>query len=392
MDISFYFRPVPGHFTEDLDKENYSMMWRKMDIFSEDKPFPDIDSKYDIALLGVTEERNATGNKGCAEAPDHVRPWLYKLIAPAGKFRIADLGNIRSGNRPEDTYFALRDAAGELLRRGTIPFIIGGSQDLSFANYLAYQSLGKIINIAVVDNRFDLGRDEKTLRSDTYLSPIITYQPNYLFNLTNLGYQTYFVENEVLELMKNLYFDASRLGQMQADMEEAEPMVRNADMLSFDISAIRASDAPGCARATPHGFYGEEACRIMRYAGISDKMSSAGIYEINPSFDRNGQTAQLAAQLVWHFIEGFACRKNDIPARDKNEYIRYRVAIRELTDEIVFYKSKKSGRWWMEVPCPGALMTKYERHYMVPCSYNDYKTACRDDIPDRWWQACQKIM
>ena len=31
----------------------------------------------------------------------------------------------------------------------------------------------------------------------------------------------------------------------------------------------------------------------MRYAGMSDKISSAGFFEMNPALDRNGQTAHL---------------------------------------------------------------------------------------------------
>src|SRR6185295_17792470 len=111
-----------------------------------------------------------------------------------------------------------------------------------------------------------------------------------------IGYQTYFVGNEQVELMNKLFFDAYRLGQVRKDMEEVEPIVRNADIVSFDITAVRNSDAPGNGKASPNGFYGEEACQIARYAGISDKLTSIGFYEINPDLDKNSQTSHLAAQ------------------------------------------------------------------------------------------------
>ena len=111
---------------------------------------------------------------------------------------------------------------------------------------------------------------------------IILHQPNYLFNYTNIGYQTYFVDQDAVRLMKKMFFDTYRLGFVNRNIEEMEPMVRNADMLSFDISSIRQSDAPGCANATPNGFYGEQACQIMRFAGMSDKLTSLGIYEYDP--------------------------------------------------------------------------------------------------------------
>jgi arginase family enzyme len=279
-----------------------------------------------------------------------------------------------------------------MLTRNIIPVIIGGSQDLTYANYLAYESIGRIINIVDVDKSFDLGVGDVALTSKTYLNKIITHQPSYLFNYSSIGYQTYFVDAEAVALMDKLFFDTYRLGIIQGDMEEVEPMVRNADMISVDISAVRQSDAPGNKNATPNGFYGEELCRIMRYAGLSDKLTSLGIYEINPEFDNNGQTSHLAAQAIWYFIEGYYNRKHDFPVKDKKYYSKYRVAIKELQNEIVFYKSKKSDRWWMEVPCPVKLLSKYERHFMVPCSYKDYKTALKEEIPDRWWQAYKKIM
>jgi len=391
MDISLYFEPVNINNIIDQEESHPNHILHSLLIFSKDHPFPALDG-IDIAIIGVNESRMAIGNAGCKNAPDQVRKYFYPLFKHNNNLKIADLGNIKPGNTINDTYFALRDIAAKLLKKNIIPFIIGGSQDLTYANYLAYESIGRIINLVCVDMAFDLGNHESPMTSKTYLSKIITHQPSYLFNYSNIGYQTYFVDREAVELMDKLFFDVYRLGLVQTDIEEVEPMVRNADMISVDISAVRQSDAPGNGYSMPNGFYGEELCRIMRYAGMSDKLSSAGIYELNPEFDRNGQTAGLAAQALWYFIDGFYNRKQDFPIKDKKFYIKYSVAIKELQNEIVFFKSKKSNRWWMEVPCPTRLKSKYERHYLVPCSYNDYKTAMKEEVPDRWWQAYQKIM
>jgi hypothetical protein len=223
------------------------------------------------------------------------------------------------------------------------------------------------------------------------LSKIILYQPNYLFNFSNIGYQTYFVDPAAIELMQKLFFDSYRLGLVRSNMEETEPIVRNADIVSFDISAVRKSDAPGNYNAGPNGFSGEEFCQIARYAGLSDKVSSVGFYEYNPDYDNRAVTASLVAQAIWCFIDGVTHRKNDLPSSLNPNFLKYRVFISENKHEIVFYKSNKSDRWWMEVPYPNNK-SKYERHHLVPCSYADYHIACNEGMPDRWWQTYQKLI
>jgi len=175
-------------------------------------------------------------------------------------------------------------------------------------------------------------------------------------------------------------------------MKAVEPLVRNADLLTVDISAVRHSDAPGNGNASPNGFYGEEICQIIRYAGLSDKLTSIGFYEINPLQDVNSETAHLVAQMIWYFVEGYYKRNNDYPYSDIEDYLKFIVRIEDHEEDIIFYKSKISQRWWMEVNCEAGKKLKYRRHYLIPCNHEDYKTACDNDIPDRWWQAYQKLM
>lgn len=391
MDISIYFEPVKDSLLDFNEQNSKHQLGGLIRSYLEDNQFPDL-SDVDIAIFGVNEDRKCVGNKGCAKGPDFIRTQLYKLFGGEFTARVADLGNIHEGHEVKDTYFALTNVISTLIDKNIIPVILGGSQDLSYANYRAYESLGRVINILAIDPMFDLGATEQELDSRSYLNKIILHQPNFLFNYTNLGYQTYFVDPGSVSLMKNLYFDIYRLGKIRENLEEAEPQTRNADMITFDVSSIRQSDAPGSALANPNGFFGEETCQIMRYAGLSDKLSSIGFYEYNPEFDVNGQTAKLLAQMIWYFIEGFYNRKNDHPHSDKTDYVKYTVSIKEHKDQLVFYKSKKSDRWWMDVPVKKNFKNVYERHHLVPCSYSDYEVACSDDIPDRWWQAYQKLM
>ncbi len=360
-------------------------------IHTDKNGIPDIEG-VDLAIIGINESRLSINNFGTSKAPNFVRKYLYKLYSFSQKINIIDLGNIKAGRNIDDTHFAIKSVLETLLKANIVPIIIGGSQDLTYANYLAYENMGQIINITSIDSSFDLGNAEEEFNTKSYLSKIILHQPNFLFNYTNIGYQTYFVDEEAVDLMQNLYFDVYRLGSVRSDMKEVEPLVRNADMLSFDIGAIRQSEAPGNSNASPNGFNGEEACAISRYAGLSDKLTSFGIYEINPDLDNNGQTAHLAAQMIWYFMDGFYQRKGDFPHKQKQEYFKYIVGMEDKDHDIVFFKSKKSGRWWMQVPQSGYGEEKYNRHFMVPCSIKDYETATKNDIPDRWWQVYQKLM
>jgi formiminoglutamase len=389
-DIAHFFSPV----NTDNILNNYNLKETQFGnlftIYKEGSDFPELD-EMDIALIGVCEDRNSENNEGCKLAPDAVREFLYKLYDTGFRGNIADLGNINAGHSTDDTFFALRSTVDYLIRKNIIPVIIGGSQDLTYAQFLGYKDLEQTINITAVDSTFDLGNPDEDITSHSYLGKIILHQPNYLFNYSNIGYQTYLVDQNSLQMMNRLYFDVYRLGQVRDKIEEAEPVIRQSDMITFDISCIKHSDAPANPEASPNGFYSEEACQIMRYAGMNDKLSSIGIYELNPKFDESGKTAHLAAQMIWCFFDGFYNRKNDFPSRTNPDYIRFHVVLQDDKYEINFYKSKKSDRWWMEIPYPPHKDLKFERHTLIPCSYKDYELAISNEIPDRWWQTYQKL-
>lgn len=389
-DISPFLSPLDAIKFDVSVNYQSSQLGKIISVYLSGNEFPDLND-VDLAIIGVEEDRKSVNNEGCALAPDYVRQELYQLYQGNYTTKIVDLGNIKRGHTIEDTYFALTSVCHELIKHKIIPIIIGGSQDLTFANYKAYEGIEGTVNIASVDSRLDLEEADAELTSRSYLGKIVLRQPNILFNYSNIGYQTYFVDTKFLDLMTNMYFDCYRLGHVRANIEDVEPIVRNADILSFDISSIRRVDAPANPNSSPNGFYGEEACQIVRYAGMSDKLSSVGFYEVNPSMDHSGQTAQLVAQMIWCFMDGYYNRKKDYPFKNVSDYTKYRVSIKDYQNEIIFYKSNLSDRWWMQVPYPDDKRLKYERHHLVPCSYKDYETACREEMPDRWWQTYQKL-
>ncbi|HAL81771.1 MAG TPA: arginase [Mucilaginibacter sp.] len=393
MSLSDFFTPIAiekiipakGYFTSQLGS--------KIAYFSDN--FPDLEQEAAIAIIGVQEDRFAVNNAGCALGPDYIREKLYRLNEGNYPTKIIDLGNIRQGDTVSDTYFALKTVVNELIKKDIIPVVLGGGQDLTYAQYMAYETLEQKVDLVIIDQAFDLDEDDNgsesiETTSASYLNRIFLHEPNYLFNFSNLGYQTYFASQESLRVMDKLYFDTTRLGELSGNVALAEPIIRNASMVSFDIGAIRSADAMGNANAGPNGFYGEEACQLARYAGFNDKLSSIGFYEFNPAYDNNGQTALLIAQMVWYFIDGVYNRKKDFPLNPKSQYLIYKTSLKHGEHELVFVKSKKTDRWWMQVPYPTGG-SKNERFHLVPCGYEDYKTAVSGEMPDLWWRTYQKL-
>ncbi|NCD70486.1 formimidoylglutamase [Mucilaginibacter agri] len=393
MSLTDFLSPVDLSNITPKDGFNTSQLGRKIDVFTDQ--FPDLEEQqYDMVIIGVMEDRYAINNEGCSTAPNYVRERLYQLHEGSFAVKIADLGNIRRGATVVDTYVALKTVVNELIRANILPIIIGGGQDLTYAQFMAYEDLEQRVDLVVIDQAFDLDDDfergDIETTSASFLSKIFLHEPNYLFNFSNLGYQTYFTSQESLRVMDKLLFDVHRLGELSGQIKVAEPVIRNASMISFDIGAIRGADAMGNANASPNGFYGEEACQICRYAGFNDKLTSIGFYEFNPAYDVNGQTAMLIAQMIWYFVEGFYNRKADFPLNPKSQYLIYKTTLTHDDHELVFVKSKKSDRWWMQVPYP-ASGSLNERFHLVPCRYEDYQLAVSGEMPDLWWRTYQKL-
>ena len=278
----------------------------------------------------------------------------------------------------------------ECEQRNLFTLIIGGGQDLTLSQYRSCVELGKLSNMVCFDSRFDIDHNQSGVASLTYLSEIIKIQPNVLFNFTNLGYQTYLNNQDSIKLLDKLYFDAYRLGEIRQNIEEVEPSLRNADFVSFDMGCVRISDNPSVISGSPNGFTSEEACQIMRYAGISGRLKSLGIFNYVRSKDTNFQSEKLIAQMIWCFFEGFFHKMKRFKPND-DDMVKYHISLRDGEFNTCFYKNKKLDKWWVEIPLINLKSQIPNENYFIPCSYNDYKTAVKGEIPERWWKAFQKM-
>ena len=382
-DISIYFQCIQNN--EIYAEENLGNSIRA----NNGNEFPLLDEKG-TAIIYVPEYRNHK-ERIKNDFSNNFRGQLYKLFNGVNwTHTIYDLGTIAPGKEINDTAYAIQTVCQELIKKDIIPIIIGGTQDLTNAIYKAYEQLEQMVNLTTVDNQLDLGNIEQDVHHNGWLSHVLLHKPCFLFNYTNIGAQNHYISTKTLDLFNELYFDICRLGEVNSSIQLAEPFMRNTDILSFDLTSIRASDLQNNNYNAPNGIFANEACQLARYAGISDKLSSFGIF--NYYSEEHKVTDELVAQLIWYFNEGYAQRKGDFPIGTKKSYTKFRVYIEELNEEIIFYKSNKSGRWWIEVPYPGSKKSKFMRHQMIPCSYDTYLEAMNGEVPDLWWKTYQKLV
>ena len=379
-DISIYFSPVDvtGEWHEDQIGSK---------IVTNHSSFPEI-QKNSCALIYVPEFRGFKNSDIKQEIQSKFRESFYELqIGTNWKSNLYDLGDILPGQDLKDTYFALSQVVSELVKINVIPVIIGGSQDLLLPIYDAYGKLEQTINICSVNHTLNLGSPDVPENANGYLSHLLLKRPCYLFNHANIGLQVPYSNPKEIELFEKLYFDVCRLGEFNDDFKKAEPHLRNSDMISINFESIKASETMD-NNGIPNGFYAEQICQISKYAGISDKVSSLGIFN-NKNYTPIGDS--LLAQIIWYFIDGIASRFGDFPKGAKEEYKKFTVFMQDTNHELIFYKSNKSERWWMEVPYPSTKGMKNERHFIIPCNKEDYQKAMKNELPNLWWKTYQKL-
>ena len=384
IDFSF-LSPVQDRLVDQIELFHGQAIGKKLVIHTS-KNKPELKG-VKIAIIGVLESRNSVDYIGEEFQIIEIRKAFYKLFPGNWLHLMADLGDIQRGNTVEDTYFVVSQVVSSLVNSNIIPVIIGGSQDLTYSNYRAYDKISSMVNIVNIDKSFDLGDSSKPITNGSYLGKIILEKPYNLFNYTAIGFQTYFNSQEEIDLMEKLYFESYRLGDISKSIGLVEPLLRDADIVTLDLNSVKSSEVSLNQKYSPNGFNGREICAISRYSGISNKVSSFGIFEYSPSQDDQA-TAMLVAQIIWYFIEGVNCRVNDDDFSDQNDYQKFTVLVED--EELVFYKSKKTARWWVEIPFVEYSNTKSQQHPLLACMYEDYETATRGIIPERWFKAYKK--
>jgi formiminoglutamase len=386
VDLNDYFNPVsieePG-FDNLTGNAGFP---HNISIHTENNPLSDIRG-FKVALLGVPDGRNSP-NLGSVKAPDTIRQQLYSLAKVPGKTKIIDLGNMKPGISFNDTLAGLTDVLISLLKENVFPLIIGGSSALVTAIDRSFTILKTRYTLVAVDPRIDYGNTTDTPDSFSYLNKIIANHNSTFSQYINIGYQTYLNDQQVLNRFFRRHSELIRIGDVRQAIYLTEPLFRDSDAAIFDISAVRQSDAPGTSIPSPNGFYGEEICLLSRYAGISDNLKIFGLFDVNPERDSRNQTTGLAAQIIWFFLEGFSQKQYETPVLSNSNtgrFIKYHVRVTDLEDDLIFVKSNLTERWWIE------LNDENNANIYVACSHDDYLKANRNEVPDRWVIAANRL-
>ena len=356
-----WLKPLPSTFCKNAVDTQPAWSFGK-NVLLHRSEMPDL-KKVRAVIIGVGD-KEANG----------IREQLYRCSFSFPKGSLADLGNLRKTDAA-----LLIPVLYELLSSKIFPIVIAGKNELARAQFLAYQEAKALVNMAVVDETFS---------TNGVYAPLFEPRHPQLFHFGLVGFQVHQTDPEAVDFLTKSNFDLVRLGKSRANMEETEPVLRDADLLSFHLSALKQSEAPAVAFPSPSGYFAEEACQICRYAGMSDKLTSFGLYGLQPEADRDNLTAQTSAQMIWYLLDGLFNRKGDYPASTTG-LTEYVVDFRKLNYQLTFWKSAKSGRWWMQVPV--ATKRKHDRHRLVPCSYLDYQAACREELPERLMQALARF-
>ncbi|HEX2921128.1 MAG TPA: arginase family protein [Bacteroidales bacterium] len=385
-DLNDYFDPVSIDSPAIEFLNSQAGFAHNISIHTESSSIKDLEN-FRIALIGIPEGRNSV-NPGSSKAPDAVRSELYRLARIPGKLKIADLGNMKQGTTFNDTLAGLSDILVTLFELNTLPVIIGGSSALIPALDMAFSRTNTRYSLTAIDSRICYNHEKQHKNTLNYLGSIIDKSDSTFTFYSNIGYQTFLNDQQVLNRFLRKGSDLIRVGDVRNSISLMEPLMRDSEAIVLNIAAVRQSDAPGTACPSPNGFYGEEICLLSRFAGISDRVKVFGLFDVNPEFDVRSQTTALAAQIIWFFLEGFSQKQYETPllgSGDPGRFIKYHVKVTGMDDDLIFVKSNLTERWWME------LNAGDSSEAFVACSHDDYLKANRNEVPERWFKAVERL-
>lgn len=374
MNLTDYFKPVDfskiATGTSALGKYGLGPVVEKFSETINEKTL----AKTNVALLGIPADNGKRQKKGAA-SPDSIRSALYRLASFETNLKLVDLGNLKITKSHKGTLLALRDITEYLRQMNVVLIVLGGSQELTIGISEAYHD-DRFFWLSTVDAVLDVKKGTETFNSKNYLTRLFKQVPK-LFQFSLIGYQQHLTGDNLLKKTENIG-NHLRLGEIRENIKQAELLLRNSNILSFDMGALKYSEAPGTSQKNTNGLRGEEACQLAYYAGLSPHLNVFGLFE-TVADNNDWITSSLAAEITWYFLKGISARK-------QSEFKTiYKVEIEGLDNPIIFRHEWEFNRWWFDVQSVSGEVIE------IACSEEEYKKAAANEIPERWLRFLQKM-
>lgn len=352
--LEAFFEPVNKQWLKGIPKKE-SLLGNKISIFI--KEFPDT-KNIDVAIIGLGNNANI------------IRPYLYQYAHRFNGIEIADFGNLKHNGTDKNINAGISECIIALREENIIPIFIGENLDYGIG-----------LQKALPYNKIDYA----------LVSPYVAYKEHHiayslasnkkLFHASFLGIQSYLNTNEIVQESSDEFIEHLRLGDLKANISLVEPLLRQADIFEFDLSALKYQEFNSATLKLPNGMQTQEACAICRYAGISNTIGCYVLrnFTLTPN---NTIDAQQIAQMVWYILDGIDNRFNDNPQLNHRNFTVYKCHANSGED-MLFINSNLTGRWWLQIPQKG----KKTAPKFIGCLESDFEIAQHGDVPEKWYRA-----
>ena len=364
--FSEYFSPVKFEIIDYVNKLDNNQLGSKLKINGRDN-LNSFES-LDIVIFSVNEYRFNSAIRKSFNANKDFRKKLYSLYYGNWNLNIYDLGDLENGNLVSDTQFALSKILEFFSKNKILVITIGGSQNLLFDIYSSLKETLQKINLVSVDNKIDFSNN-----NESFLHKIIMDENNKLANFSNIGYQKHLTSVPENKLLDKMYFESINLGKIKSNIAEAEPVLRDSDIVSFNINSVKAGELNN-AHKYPNGLSSYELCSLSRFSGLSSRVNIVSYFE---NWDLSIMNS-LLAESTWYVIDGYATRINENPLNDSNDFIYYHIELDNY--KFKFYRSKLSDRWWVEFLNDEIISIEKD---IISCTFDDYNNCKNSVIPER---------
>lgn len=258
--------------------------------------------------LGANFNERRTGSK---DAPNHIRKCLMSLPYNfANDIKLYDAGNVVASGSIEESQRTLSDVVSKIRKLGLIPIILGGGHELVSAAYKSVDEkngLGVINFNAHFDNQpYDKGLNNATSLSEIYDECNVNGNP---FNVMSIGIQRFGNTKFLFERAKEMgidhilahHFNKGIDGKAVAFVEKCKDVY-----ISFCMDSFKSSMSPGVSSPTPLGLEPSRALEFMKKVIKFGKVSMIDFSEVNPTYDNDGITGRLVAEMIFEIIEMYS--------------------------------------------------------------------------------------